>query len=150
VQDALWTVVRKIDTFKGDSAFSSRLYRIVANTAYDKLGSRRARRGDCSLDELLATVDEHGASVVDWSSQAQDPALETDLRIALTAAIETLPAGYRSVVVLRDVEVLSTQEIAHITGLSIANVKVRTHRTRLVLRKRLGAYLSGAPTGATA
>ena len=112
VQDALWAVVRKIDTFTGDSAFSSWLYRVVANTAYDKLRGGRARRGDCSLDELLAMVDEHGASVVDWSSQAQDPALETDLRIALTAAIETLPAGYRSVVVLRDEEELSTQEIS--------------------------------------
>jgi hypothetical protein len=50
-------------------------------------------------------------------------------------------------VVLRDVEGLPTQEIAQITGLSVANVKVRTHRGRLVLRKRLSAYLSGAPTG---
>jgi RNA polymerase sigma-70 factor, ECF subfamily len=143
VQDALWTVVRKIDTFTGGSAFSSWLYRIVANAAYDKLRGRRARRGDCSLDELLAMIDEHGDSVVDWSNRVQDPTLETDLRIALTAAIETLPEGYRTVVVLRDVEGLSTQEISQITGLSIPSVKVRTHRARLVLRKRLGAYLSG-------
>jgi len=147
VQDALWTVVRKIDTFTGDSAFSSWLYRIVANAAYDKLRRRRGRPDDCSMDELSAMLDEHGESVLDWSSRVQDPVLDTDLRIVLTAAIEALPEEYRTVVVLRDVEGLPTQEIAQITGLSVANVKVRTHRARLVLRKRLSAYLSGAPTG---
>ena len=95
-------------------------------------------------------VDEHGEAVLDWSSRAEDPALQTELRIVLTAAIESLPEGYRTVVVLRDVEGLSMQEIAEITGLSVANVKVRTHRARLVLRKRLGAYLSDLPTGGRA
>src|SRR5262249_7598801 len=64
----------------------------------------------------------------------------TDLRIVLTAAIETLPEDYRTVVVLRDVEGLSTQEIAQITGLSVASVKVRTHRARLLLRRRPGGH----------
>ena len=142
VQDAFWTVVRKIDTFIGNSTFGSWLYRIVANAAYDKLRGRRGRRGDRSLDELSTMVDEHGDSVVDWSGRAQDPALKTDLRIALTAAIETLPEDYRTVVVLRHVEGLSTQEISQITGFSPDSVKVRTHRARLVLRKRLGAYVA--------
>jgi len=150
VQDALWAIVRKIDTFTGDSAFSSWLYRIAANAAYDKLRGRRGRLDDCSMDELSAMVDEHGESVLDWSSQAEDPALETDLRTVLTAAIEALPEAYRTVVVLRDVEGLPMQEIAQITGLSVANVKVRAHRARLMLRRRLGAYLSGVPTGGTA
>src|SRR5262249_24113599 len=60
VQDALWAVVRKIDTFTGGSAFSSWLYRIVANVAYDRLRGRRGRLGDCSLDELSALFDKHG------------------------------------------------------------------------------------------
>ncbi len=150
VQDALWKVVRKIDTFTGDSPFGSWLYRIVANAAYDKLRSRRGQRGDCSLDELSAMVDEHGEAVVDWSSQAEDPALQTELRIVLTAAIESLPEDYRTVVVLRDVEGLSMHEIAETTGLSVASVKVRAHRARLMLRKRLGAYLSGPPMRVTA
>ncbi len=151
MQDAFWTVVRKIDTFKGDSAFSSWLYRIVANAAYNKLRNGRGWRGECSLDELSATGDKHGDSAVDLSSRIQDPAIQTDLRIALTAAIRTLPEEYRTVVVLRDVEGLSTQEISRITGLTIANVKARTHRARLVPPKRLEAYLSAVsvpPAGA--
>jgi DNA-directed RNA polymerase specialized sigma24 family protein len=67
VQDALWMVVRKIDTFRGSSAFDSWLNRIVANAAYDKLRGRRGRIGDCSLDEVSAIVDEHGDSVTDYN-----------------------------------------------------------------------------------
>src|SRR5262245_8090336 len=51
VQDAFWTVVRKIDMFRGESAFGSWLYRIVANAAYQKLRGRQSRRYELSLDE---------------------------------------------------------------------------------------------------
>src|ERR1043166_7734036 len=57
VQDALWTLVRKIDTFTGGSAFSSWLYRIVANAAYDKLRARRGQPDACSLEDLSGMVD---------------------------------------------------------------------------------------------
>jgi len=56
VQDAFWTVVRKIDTFRGDSAFGSWFYRIVANAACQKLRSRRGSRSDFSLDEGTALL----------------------------------------------------------------------------------------------
>src|SRR5215831_20858063 len=81
VQDALWTVVRKIDTFTGGSAFSSWLYRIVANVAYDRLRGRRGRLGDCSLDELSALFDKHGERVAHGTNRVHDPALETDVRL---------------------------------------------------------------------
>ena len=152
VQDAFWTVVRKIDRFTGGSAFSSWFYRIVANAAYDKLRGRRGRLDACSLEELSGIVDEHGEPVMDWSSRVDDPALETELRLVLTAAIAALSEKYRTVVVLRDVEGLPTQKIAQITGLSVASVKVRTHRARRELRWRLAAFLSDprpAPARAT-
>src|SRR5256886_4865222 len=53
VQDAFWSVVRKIETFKGESAFGSWLYRIVANAAYQNLRGRRVRRTDRSFDQVL-------------------------------------------------------------------------------------------------
>ena len=143
VQDAFWTVVRKIDTFTGGSAFSSWFYRIVANAAYDKLRGRRGRLDACSLEELSGMVDEHGEPVMDWSSRVDDPALETELRLVLTAAIAALSEEYRTVVVLRDVEGLSPQEVAQITGQSVASVNVRRHRARLELRRRLAVFLSG-------
>ena len=147
VQDAFLSVIRKIDTFRGDSAFGSWLYRIVANAAYQRLRTRRNRRGDISLDDLLSVFDGHGrhvAPVADWSASLDDPARQTELRIVLGAAIDELPTDYRTVVLLRDVEGLSHREIGEALGLTVVNVKTRVHRARLFLRKRLEAYASSA------
>ena len=139
VQDALWAVVRKIGGFRGESAFGSWVYRIVANEACQKL---RRRRTDVSLDELTAVLDDDRGHEPDWSTRLEDPALQADLRNALTAAIDALPINYRAVIVLRDVEGLSTREVADALGLTIANVKNRTHRARLFLRHRLGRFMA--------
>jgi len=145
VQDAFWSVTRKIETFRGASAFGSWLYRIVANAAYQKLRGRRGRRSDVSLDEVLPFFDEHGAHaepVADWSPRVDDPSRQTEVRVALTAAIDELPAKYRAVLVLHDVEGLSNGEIGEALRLSVANVKSRVHRARLFLRKRLDDYMT--------
>jgi len=141
VQDALCTVVRKIETFRGESAFGSWLYRIVANAAYHKLRGRQRRWRELSLDDVLPLFDANGchtAPVADWSSRVDNPAMQAELRTVLTAAIDELPAAYRSVLVLRDVDGRSNLEIAQALGLSVPVVKTRVHRARLFLRKRLG------------
>jgi RNA polymerase sigma-70 factor (ECF subfamily) len=145
VQDAFLSVIRKIDTFRGDCAFGSWLYRIVANAAYQCCRRRRARGVDVSLDKLLPVFDEHGrhvTPVADWSMRVDDPAYQTELRLVLTTAIEQLPADYRAIVLLRDVEVLAPGDIAAILDLTVGNVKARVHRARLFLRKQLEAHLS--------
>ena len=139
VQDALWAAVRKIDAFRGESAFASWLYRIVANGACQKI---RRRRTDISLDEFTAMLDDDGSREADWSARVEDPALQSELRKVLTAAIAALPIDYRAVIVLRDVEGLSTREVADTLGLTIVNVKTRTHRARLFLRSRLGRFMA--------
>jgi RNA polymerase sigma-70 factor, ECF subfamily len=147
VQDAFLSVIRKIDSFRGDSAFGSWLYRIVANAAYQRLRTRRSRSADISLDNLLPAFDGHGrhvAPVADWSLSLEDPARRTELRMVLGAAIDELPADYRAVVLLRDVEGLSHREIGEALGLTVVNVKTRVHRARLFLRKRLEAHLPTA------
>src|SRR5689334_2265827 len=153
VQDAFWTVVRKIDTFRGESAFGSWLYRIVANAAYQKLRRRRRRRRDVPLDEVLPRFDDagrHAGPVDDWSCCVDDPALRTELRVVLTTAIDELPATYRTVLVLRDVEGRSNLEIARALGLHLGVVKSRVHRARLFLRKRLGECFGTFRTTAAA
>ena len=114
VQGAFWSVIGKIETFRGDSAFGTWLYRVVANAAYQRYRKRRRR------------------------------AHQTELRMLLGAAIEELPAAYRAVIVLREVDGLSYQQIAEALGLRITNVKARVHRARLFLRKRLDAHFSMA------
>lgn len=144
VQDALWTVVRKIDTFRGDSAFGSWLYRIAANAAYQKVRGRR-RRTEVPLDDVLPSFHDdgqHAASIVDWSPTVDDPSRQADLRFVLTAAIDALPEDYRAAVVLRDVEEFSIAEVAEMLGLSVANAKTRVHRARLFLRQRLAVSMA--------
>jgi RNA polymerase sigma-70 factor, ECF subfamily len=144
-QDALWTAARKIDTFKGESAFGSWLYRIAANAAYQKLRSRHGARHEVSWEDLAPSFDEHGrhaAPAGDWSAKMEDPALQTELRTVLTTAINDLPSDYRTAFVLHDVEGLSNPEIAQTLHISLPAVKSRVHRSRLFLRQRLAEYLS--------
>ena len=147
VQDAFLSVIRKIDRFRGDSAFGSWLYRIVANAAYQCCRKRRRRDADLALETLLPAFDAQGphvAPVSDWSKSVDDPAGQTELRMVLSIAIDELPPDYRAVVLLRDVEGLSHPEIADSLGLSVVNAKTRLHRARLFLRKRLETHFSFA------
>src|SRR4030095_2613939 len=97
-QDALWTAARKIDPFKGGSAFCSWLYRITANTAYQKLRGRQAKKHEVPWEDLFPTFDElgqHVDPVSDWSPKAEEPALQNELREVLSSAIDDLPEDYR-------------------------------------------------------
>lgn len=131
VQDAFWTVVRKIHAFRGDAAFASWLYRIVVNAAYQNRRRRRASRDEASLDDVGP------GPVRDWPAAADDPALRAGLRCALAAAMDELPAAARAVVLLREVEGRSNAEAAEALGLTAELVKGRAHRARQFLRRRL-------------
>ncbi len=147
VQDALWTAARKIDTFKGESAFGSWLYRIAANAAYQKLRARQSKRHEVAWADLSPSFDDQGHHVEpvgDWSARVEEPALQTELRAVLTTAINDLPGDYRTAFVLHDVEGLSNPEIAETLNISLAAVKSRVHRSRLFLRQRLSKYLTAA------
>lgn len=145
-QDVLMTVVRKIGTFKSEAAFSSWLYRIAANAAYERVRGGRGRQ-EISLDAVLPVFDEHGRHaqpVADWSRELEDPAVASEVREALERAIGELPDDYRVVLVLRDVEGLGNEEVAEALGLSVAAVKSRLHRARLFVRKELARFLTPA------
>ncbi|MBI2205134.1 MAG: sigma-70 family RNA polymerase sigma factor [Candidatus Rokubacteria bacterium] len=138
-QDVLMTIVRKIGTFRREAAFSSWLYRIAANAAYERLRSRRSRT-EVPLEPLLAVFDDDGRHVepvVDWSTQLDDPAAAEETRSAIERGIGRLPTEYRVVLVLRDVEGLTNEEAARALGLTVAAVKSRLHRARLFLRQEL-------------
>jgi RNA polymerase sigma-70 factor, ECF subfamily len=145
-QDVLMTVVRKIETFKREAALSSWIYRIAANAAYERMRGRGART-ELSLDAVLPVFDamgRHVEPVVDWSRELENPAVAAELRAALEGALARLPAEYRAVLVLRDVEGLDTREVAEALGLTVAALKSRLHRARLFVRKELADLLSPA------
>jgi RNA polymerase sigma-70 factor (ECF subfamily) len=143
-QDALWTAARKIQTFKGDSAFGSWLYRVAANAAYMKIRARRSRQREVGLDEVMPALDGgglHFEPMDDWSLRVDEQALQNELRRVLERAIDELPADYRTALVLHDVEGMSNPDIAEALAISLPAVKSRVHRARLFVRKRLGEYV---------
>jgi RNA polymerase sigma-70 factor (ECF subfamily) len=148
VQDTLLAASRKIGTFRGMAAFGSWVYRITANTAYQKLGGRRSKRNEVSWEDLGPSFDDNGQYMevaVDWSRRLTDPAIEGELRSVLGDAIDELPADYRTAFLLRDVEGLPYPEIAEALHLKLATAKSRVHRTRLLLQRRLADYMGASP-----
>jgi RNA polymerase sigma-70 factor (ECF subfamily) len=146
VQDAFVKAIRKIDTFRGRSAFGSWFYRIVANAALQKTRRRRGRRVDVGLDDVLPAFDangRHAAPVVDWSAAIDDPARQIEIRLMLRSAIEELPPHHRAALIMRDVQGWPCAEIAEVFGVSAGGVKTRLHRARLFIRKRLAESLRG-------
>jgi RNA polymerase sigma-70 factor, ECF subfamily len=144
VQDALWTASRKIDTFRGTAAFGSWLYRITANAAYQKLRGRRSKRNEVSWEDIAPSFDDkgqHAEVAVAWSRKVGDPAIEGELRSVLGSAIDELPPSLQATFLLRDVEGLAYPQIAEILQVTLGTIKVRVHRARLFLRKRLTDYM---------
>jgi len=148
-QDALWTVARKVRTFRGEAAFGSWVYRIAANAAYQRRRARRRNAGEIAIADVLPALDESGrhfAPMDDWSRRIDERARQAELRDRLTDAIGALPVEHRTVLVLHDIEGLTNPDIAEVLGVSLAAVKSRLHRSRLFLRKRLSEYFASAGT----
>jgi len=144
VQDALWAASRKIDTFRGTAAFGSWVYRITANTAYQKLRGKRSKRSEVSWQDLAPSFDDKGQRMevtVDRSKGPKDPAVEGELRSVLCGAIDELPVNFRTPFLLHDVEGLSNPEIAETLHLKLGTVKSRVHRARLFLQRRVADYV---------
>ncbi len=139
VQNGFLRAYLRLDTFQGDSLFSTWLTRIVVNQALMKLRQRRHNVG--SLDELLETEDGSlPRQIVDWGPNPEQRYSQEELRRILSEVIGELSPIYRVVFELREVEELSAEETAQMLGLSLSAVKSRLLRARLELRERLNRY----------
>ncbi len=142
-QDVFMTVIRKADTFQGNSAFYSWIYRICVNTCLMRLRGKR-RNETVSIEEFMPVfTDEgmHASPMDDWSKEVERDALNEELGQMIRKFTEELSEKYRVVFVLSDVEGLSNEETAKILGLTVPAIKSRLHRARLYLREQLSRYL---------
>ena len=140
VQDAFLKAYTNLPGFQEQSRFYTWLVRIAVNEALMKL--RRRRTGKIvSLDEDVQTEEDSvPREVADWSPNPEQLYNQAELKDILEKTIQGLPAGFRTVFVLRDVEGLSTEETAEALSLSIPAVKSRLLRARLQLRNRLTKF----------
>jgi RNA polymerase sigma-70 factor (ECF subfamily) len=136
LQDTFLRAYRGIKSFKGNSTFSTWIYRITANSALMRL--RKRQLPTVSIDD--ADEREAPINIADWAPGPVEQMLNQETQAAMTEAIDALPPEFRQVFVLRDIEELSNAEVAEILDLSVAAVKSRLHRARLKVRNRLASY----------
>jgi RNA polymerase sigma-70 factor (ECF subfamily) len=143
-QDVLLQVVRKLDTFRGESAFPTWLHRVTVNAALAHRRKRATRQAHQSGESLDAVLDDGPrpapGTLRPWSVSPEQPVLDAETHEIIERAIGRLPDGYRDVYVLADVEGLPNAEIAEMLALSVPAVKSRLHRARLMMRDALAPH----------
>lgn len=150
-QETLMKVFESADQLREPEKVKPWVFRIAKNACLTKRRkSIYAPPRELSLDEFLPARHQEGDQVhleiADWSSLPDGKALQSEMKTLLEKAIRELPETYRTVVLLRDMEELSTQETSQILDVSEDVVKTRLHRARLAIRKRLDEYLRGNAT----
>jgi RNA polymerase sigma-70 factor (ECF subfamily) len=133
VQEAFVSAWRRLGTFRGDAAFSTWLYRIVANRCLNVARTRSRRPAEATASETLDTVRSVGTA-------PDDLAVAADLQARIQAALAGLPATQRVCWVLRESDGLGYDEIAGIVGLSPDAVRGRIHRARRTLTAAMDGW----------
>jgi RNA polymerase sigma-70 factor, ECF subfamily len=126
-QDTFLTAMRKLSSFRGDSAFTTWLHRVTVNSCYDLL----RKRGRSPVLERDAEHSHEPAPVADHAD-------DVDLSIDVRRALLEIPVDYRVVMLLHDVHDLPYDEVAAIVGVPVGTVKSRLHRGRVALARVMG------------
>ena len=136
VQDAFMSAFKSIAAFNGEAKLSTWLHRIVINAALMRLRSRK-HRAEQSIDDLLPRFDDAGG----WAqppgrlaASSQELLERRETRVVVRHCIDQLPDTYRTVLLMRDIEDLDTDEVAELLGITPNAVKIRLHRARQALR----------------
>ena len=132
LQEAMLRVYRAIGGFKGESSFSTWVYRITMNTCLDEL-RRRKNKQSASLDDLL----DEGWAPADERTSPEKHAVRAETARMLHQTIRELPEDMRAAVVLRDIQGYSYEEIAKILDINVGTIKSRISRGREKLREKL-------------
>jgi len=149
-QDTFLSAYQHLKDFRGDAAFGSWVHRIAANNALMRLRHRRvvqAAEGELLGPEFTERESLAEYPSQDWSRSAEGKILDAELGRAIQGATDRLPEGYREVFLLKDVEGLSYEQIAEVTGASIPAIKSRLHRARLALREAIDRFYNQGSVG---
>ena len=136
-QDAFVSAYRAFGRFRGDSKVTTWLYRITMNAALMKLrkGKRARQLTQTGIDDM---------EIPTWDDAPEDAAMNAELGERLRDGISRLDPDLKGAVMLRDVEGLSSAEAAAVLDISVASLKSRLHRGRVILRKLLSDHVAAA------
>lgn len=138
-QEAFIKAYRNLGRFRAESRFSTWLIAIVLNEARARLRRKQPGLTD-SIDDTEGSVTP--AQLTDWRELPSEAVERQEVRSLIRKALAALPLGYREVFVLRELEERNVQETAETLGITIASVKMRLHRARMMLQKQLAPQLA--------
>ncbi len=146
VQDVFLKVIEKIDTYRGLSKFSTWVYKITENTSFNYLRANTKYNKSLSFeDNMFFNTDEYNITTLGYNSELkigpESIVLKKEILEKIENAVNELPLNYREVFKLRDIEGLSYEEISNELGISVTTLKVRLHRAREKLRKKLSDHV---------
>ncbi len=137
-QETMIKAFRNLRSFRSESRFSTWLVSIALNEARSRLRkSKRTQIESLDADEESYEGDFTPAILTDWREIPSEALERSELRATLQTAVAELPTIYREVFTLRDLEELNVEETARVLGVTANVVKVRLHRARMLLQKRL-------------
>lgn len=136
-QEAILRAYRKLASFRGDAKFSTWLIAITLNEARTRLREEKHALFDSLDSRSPEDGDYTPAALTDWREIPSQALERLEICKLLHDAVKELPDAFREVVILRDMEEMSVNETAEALGISVALVKVRLHRARLLLQKKL-------------
>jgi RNA polymerase sigma-70 factor (ECF subfamily) len=141
-QEAIINAYRHLASFRGDAKFSTWLTTIAINEGRKRLRKTKGAAEDSIEEETEAHEGDYTpAPLTDWREIPLEALARKEIREALQVAVAELPDIYRQVFTLRDMEELNIEETAQALGIKTGAVKVRLHRARMMLQKRLVPYL---------
>jgi len=148
VQETFLAAFQSLDRFRGEANLGTWLSRIAVNQCLMKLRSRR-RKPEQSIEDLLPAFLPDGHQVREtalWEVSTDTQVERNEVFALVRQAIDQLPANYRTVLLLRDIEELSTEEVARMLGVTANTIKVRLHRARQALRTLLEPHFRPNPS----
>jgi RNA polymerase sigma-70 factor (ECF subfamily) len=142
-QEVFAKVAHALGGFRGESSLSTWIYRIATNTALDAMKKPLFRQmlgvGKVPFEEMGGAGESDLACLGGGNPPLDERVIREEMNACIREVIETLPANYKTCIILGDLEDLSDAEVAEVLGLSLQAAKIRLHRARAKLRERLEA-----------
>lgn len=138
-QEVFAKIGQALKAFRRESRLSTWIYRIATNAALDKLRHNSSTRDvkNKPLEDIVENEEDRDVWTGEQTGSTEQRMIRQEMNGCIRKIIETLPEGYRSVIVLSELEEMKNGEIADILGLSLQAAKVRLHRARTRLKKEL-------------
>lgn len=140
-QETLERIAKSIKTIKNPEKFNSWLYQIIQNLFYDSLRKRKKENNLLISNPITDSIDEFGKCLISKNKTPDENSINCELKNKINKAIEELPTSFKTIILLREIDGLSYEQIGRLTNLNIGTVKSRLARARIKLKKELEPYI---------